>query len=559
MEYLRTTVGRALRNFALGISGVAFAFVLLTVMVLLRTEEQAETADVVKLFQNLTLEQKRQLIDDGLKNGWLIDALMATRNDDGSKGFEAVMNTLPDNKRWDLQEITREGNLSDAIETLKQLEAAADLVSDPEIKDLLVRARAMSPGERLVFGQLTGDGELQKAANVLERLQQGEILVEEAEIVQLAEAISALPKARRVAFQKLFSTEGYQEIIDWAHQIARMIDEGKSLEDLQNALALAESLSPQEPSNTVELKRRIRATIDHTRRIGEDLAREVEAAAGDIVRGVGGEIDQRTGAVTVPDALFDRGKHDLNPKLSAFLRAFCPPWLESLVGFDNRIVAIRIEGHASSEWRTGTNEREVYLKNMDLSQRRASTVLAECLRLISDSPALLWSRQRIASIGYSSSHPVLRDGVEDPARSRRVVFRAEIDTTRVINEIDAEVQDAIAGPARVIGGDTIWVGTTKIRLQGVSTPELGEPLGLKAKDFMSKLLNGKQVTCKPDGTVSFDRRVATCFLDGEDIAIPLVREGLARDCPKFSKGRYSTIEKADASKIIQLPDYCSEG
>ena len=454
MEYLRTTVGRALRNFALGISGAAFAFVLLMVMVLLRTEEQAETADAVKLFQNLTLQQ-RQLIDDGLQNGWLNDALVATRNDDSSKQFEAVLNALPDNKRWDLQEILRGGNLAEAIETLKQVEAGADLVSDPEIKDLLVRVRAMSPGERLAFGQLTGDGELQKAANVLERLQQGATLFEEAEIVQLAEAISALPEARRVAFQKLFSTEGYQEIIDWAHQIARMIDEGKSLEDLQNALALAESLSPQEPSNTKELKRRIRAIIEDTRRIGEDLAREVEAAAGDIVRGVGGEIDQRTGAVTVPDALFDWGNHDLNPKLRGFLRAFCTPWLESLVGFDNRIAAIRIEGHASSEWRTETSEREAYLKNMDLSQRRASTILAECLRLISDSPALLWSRQRLAAIGYSSSHPVLRDGVEDPARSRRVVFRAEIDTTRVINEIDAEVQDAVAGPARVIGGDTI--------------------------------------------------------------------------------------------------------
>ena len=287
--------------------------------------------------------------------------------------------------------------------------------------------------------------------------------------MQLAEAISALPKTRRDDFQKLFSTEGYQEIIDWAHQIARMIDEGKSLEDLQNALALAESLSPQEPSNTKELKRRIRATIEDTRRIGEDLAREVEAAAGDIVRGVGGEIDQRTGAVTVPDALFDWGNHDLNPKLRGFLRAFCTPWLESLVGFDNRIAAIRIEGHASSEWRTETSEREAYLKNMDLSQRRASTVLAECLRLISDSPALLWSRQKLAAIGYSSSHPVRHDGVEDPVRSRRVVFRAEIDTTRVIDEIDAEVQDGFAGPARVIDGDTILVGATKIRLQGVST------------------------------------------------------------------------------------------
>jgi hypothetical protein len=95
MEYLRTTVGRALRIFALGISGAAFAFVLLMVMVLLRTEEQAETADAVKLFQNLTLQQ-RQLIDDGLQNGWLNDALVATRNDDSSKQFEAVLNALPE-------------------------------------------------------------------------------------------------------------------------------------------------------------------------------------------------------------------------------------------------------------------------------------------------------------------------------------------------------------------------------------------------------------------------------------------------------------------------------
>ncbi len=57
---------------------------------------------------------------------------------------------------------------------------------------------------------------------------------------------------------------------------------------------------------------------------------------------------------------------------------------------------------------------------------------------------------------------------------------------------------------------------------------MGESFGLKAKDFMSRLLNGKQVTCKPDRTVSFDRKVATCFLDGEDIAIPLLREGLIR-------------------------------
>ncbi len=436
------------------------AFVLLMLIMLWRTEEQAKTADAVGLFQSLTLQQ-RQLIEDGLKNGWLNDALVAAQNHDGSKRFEAALNAVPDNKRSDVMEFLTWGNLADAIDVYKQVEAGADLVSDSEIKDLLVRARAMSPEERLAFDQLTGDGELQKAANVLDRLQEGATLVEEAEIVQLAEAISALPKTRRDAFQKLISTEGNQEIIDWAYQIARIIDEGKSLEDIQNILALAESLSAE------EFKRRLRTTIEDTGRIREDLARKVEAATGDIVRSVGGEIDQRTGAVTVSDALFDQGKHELNAKLRDFLRAFCTPWLESLAGFDDRIAAIRIEGHASSEWGTGTSEREAYLNNMDLSQRRASTVLAECLRLISNSPALLWSHQKLAAIGYSSSHPVRHDGVEDPGQSRRVVFRAEIDTTRVIGEIDAEAQDAFAGLARVINGNTIVVGATKIRLQGV--------------------------------------------------------------------------------------------
>ena len=75
---------------------------------------------------------------------------------------------------------------------------------------------------------------------------------------------------------------------------------------------------------------------------------------------------------------------------------------------------------------------------------------------------------------------------------------------------------------------------------------------------MSKLLNGKQVTCKPDGTVSFDRKVATCFLDGEDIALRHRTLNLDRaldrinGTAKFCKGAIAGILEDPPAKLLGL-------
>ena len=42
-------------------------------------------------------------------------------------------------------------------------------------------------------------------------------------------------------------------------------------------------------------------------------------------------------------------------------------------------------------------------------------------------------------------------------------------------------QSTITGPARVIDGDTVVVGTTHVRLKGVDAAERGTPLGEHAK------------------------------------------------------------------------------
>ena len=74
-------------------------------------------------------------------------------------------------------------------------------------------------------------------------------------------------------------------------------------------------------------------------------------------------------------------------------------------------------------------------------------------------------------------------------------------------------------------GDTIEVGNIPIRLNGVSAPELKEPLGNQSKQFMKRLVEGRSVRCELDGTKTYDRYVGVCFLNGKDIGIFIITSG----------------------------------
>ena len=111
---------------------------------------------------------------------------------------------------------------------------------------------------------------------------------------------------------------------------------------------------------------------------------------------------------------------------------------------------------------------------------------------------------------------------------------------------------------KVRDGDTIEVGKIPIRLNGVSAPEMNEPLGPQSKSFMSDLVMGKRVRCKLDGTKTYDRWVGICYLNGQDIGATLIGAELALDCPKFSGGRYAEVERQGAPVRIKLPPYCEQ-
>lgn len=124
---------------------------------------------------------------------------------------------------------------------------------------------------------------------------------------------------------------------------------------------------------------------------------------------------------------------------------------------------------------------------------------------------------------------------------------------------------AFAAPTTLTGtvthvrdGDTIEVDGTPIRLNGISAPELDEPLGNRSKAYMTELVMGKQVRCELNGQKTYDRFVGICYLDEKDIGATVIGVGLALDCPRYSDGRYAGYEVQGATAKIKLPGYCDK-
>ena len=126
--------------------------------------------------------------------------------------------------------------------------------------------------------------------------------------------------------------------------------------------------------------------------------------------------------------------------------------------------------------------------------------------------------------------------------------------------------EVIEGRATAKDGDGIVIRGTEVRMQGIAAPEDNgyrvEAGGPEATRALSSLVNGEIVTCRLDGTSARGRPVGICYLDDRDLGAVLIRNGYARDCPRYSSGRYRDLERQaqadgeDLSAIYDLPGYC---
>lgn len=94
----------------------------------------------------------------------------------------------------------------------------------------------------------------------------------------------------------------------------------------------------------------------------------------------------------------------------------------------------------------------------------------------------------------------------------------------------------------VVDGDTLWHGRTKVRIEAIDTPEIGEAkcaselaLGIRARDRLLVLLNSGRAEIAYSGRQDrYKRPLVRVAVNGRDVGGQLIREGLAR---RYVKGR----------------------
>ena len=95
----------------------------------------------------------------------------------------------------------------------------------------------------------------------------------------------------------------------------------------------------------------------------------------------------------------------------------------------------------------------------------------------------------------------------------------------------------IEGKPYVIDGDTLRIGSTRIRLSGIDAPELDQTCaasdgaewscGMKAKDFVEKLVRGDTLSCRRSGRDRYGRALGRCTDQGADVGEAIVAAGWA--------------------------------
>ncbi|MFA6989437.1 MAG: OmpA family protein [Candidatus Gastranaerophilaceae bacterium] len=139
------------------------------------------------------------------------------------------------------------------------------------------------------------------------------------------------------------------------------------------------------------------------------------------------EVNKFSGNIKISDLeLFELNKSEISQKGKKFLDKITPIYFDTLLGdqeIRKNLDQIIIEGHTDSHSfaNTGSNE-ENYVKNLNLSTKRASSVAAYMVTKNYNNSLI----NLLSVNGRSFSDPVIINGKEDFAKSRRVELKFRI-------------------------------------------------------------------------------------------------------------------------------------
>ncbi|MGN0018133.1 MAG: flagellar motor protein MotB [Candidatus Gastranaerophilaceae bacterium] len=164
--------------------------------------------------------------------------------------------------------------------------------------------------------------------------------------------------------------------------------------------------------------------------VAQDLAEELKAKNIDV------QVDLMTGDVKLSDLqLFEVGSYQLSNDGKAFLNKFIPIYLSAV--FDNpkisdKIVNIVIQGHTDSQSFANIQSKDLqFVRNMELSTNRANEVAKYIFFTPYNKTYSSKLHKMLIVEGKSYSDPVLVNGKEDYAKSRRVELKLVVKSSNL--------------------------------------------------------------------------------------------------------------------------------
>ena len=134
-----------------------------------------------------------------------------------------------------------------------------------------------------------------------------------------------------------------------------------------------------------------------------------------------------------PEVLFAVNSSDINPEFKTVLAEFFPRYVKILTSkqYKDELKEVRVEGHTSNTWAASSLEKEIYLKNMKLSQNRAYEVLSYCYSLEDNitKEHRPWIEKFFRANGMAFSE------LKEIKKARRVEFKVELKSEDRVYEI----------------------------------------------------------------------------------------------------------------------------
>ena len=152
----------------------------------------------------------------------------------------------------------------------------------------------------------------------------------------------------------------------------------------------------------------------------------------------------------------------------------------------------------------------------------------------------------------------IRPAMEQVAGRAERMFDEDLDRDRTERTMPkVHRPGGISGSARVIDGDTLMVGSKRVRLFGIDAPELDQrcraagrswPCGREATRALAGRIDGLPIACDERTRDDYGRSVAVCRRGGADLNRWMVAQGWALAYRRYSQDYVSAERTAKSSR-----------